>query len=1575
MIKKSLLKITVFLVIIALNWSGLSAVMETISYYFDNEGDGANTFTAATLDFTLSAGTNFSPNISTTNNSAARTATITNAGILDFNYKITTASSTGFLCDKLNLTATTSTSTSPVSDLQTFSYVPGTFGSVGGNWTFTASLKSGVTDWGGKTCTFDIVFEGRQIGLSSPNGFFDTETITGNVVTSESSQTCQPWTTQADFDASASTFNNVVTTNNAGGEVQLSSSTADFGITSIGSPTNNISVGSTSTGTQDNASGYMLWESYTTAVPLTATKIYTYGTVSGNVKVAIYSDNAGTPGTKLTTEVSDAATANTWNEIPITSTYLPAGTYWIVFAIQTQNNIITASAPANASRKGKTWTYSSTFLNNPASSGTILTSINDRSDNIYFVGTSALSQQGYAKATKVTLLDNANISSLSFYSHATGNARLAIYDSTGSSVLPLSGWNYRKSHAITGSAGAGTGYQVRVVAHKSTGIDSGADVYLGTNVRDDFGDVRFTASDGTTLLNYWIETGSLTSGSQAIFWVKVAADLGSSQTIYIYYGNSEVTTTSNGANTFVLFDDFTGSSLDGAKWTKRNGGTPSFASGLMTVSANTADPAKIIATGGPTADNNAIVARFKVTGGTNTDERAGVGVRTANSSTPNGYNYLLHDFTNHNIFQFLDDGKAWGISTSFAWSKDTFYTMESFITGTTLSGRINYGSWYTQSTGATGWSSRSSNYLSLNIGSFDATTVWDWAFVRKCIANEPSHSTWEAEEASAKPNSKLWESNDISITTTGWQTVAINSGTPNSLQLNAGTYWLAWQWDNANGPSYTAGSSGDGNYISLAYGSFPSTWSGGTSTNEKWSIYASYITYASTGNLESTSFNAGQIASWQSLEWDEGTLPSGTDITLEAAISNNGSTWSAWQLSSGSTPINLASLTQTQYIKWRATLTSDASKTPVLHSVMVCYSKTGQNIWTQTTKDDFDAGNKTNIDTSTSPDDAKLTTTGGSETAILRPNAEGDHSDLSEHGEGSAHWSKVDEEISDGDTTYVYMDTKADKYDIYQLSDSSQTGTITSVEVTSKCRREDDSGSFTIRNVIKTNKTTSKGNPQSVSTSYTDYSDTYSTNPITGNAWTWTEIDALQVGPNLITDHYRWIRCTQVWVEVNYSTSAYNTSGTLESQSFDGMGMTNWVSLEWDENLPSGTDIKLAVSTCNTDCSNPLSWSAWQLESNTSPISLTSLLETRYIKWKATLTTSDTSQTPILHEVRVIHYPGLASEHIVLNEFLPNPSGTDPDYGFDFGEDGDLMPKGDWVEIYNKTGGKTVDLAGWYIKDQEGNIVNITSLNTSDGSTIISSEGWLVVYLNMEMLNNDGDTVYLYDMFDNLIDSHSYDLSSYCTLEPTPEDTNDGETPALICPTEVPGNKSYARIPDGTGSWFDPIPTPGRQNELEEIVVEEEVAEEENIEEEISGEEIIPEEETPIEEEVITEEYQEEVIIDEILNEIVEEILPETEPTNEEPITEEIIPEPEVNEEQPIIEENNTPVVEPIESSPADETEIISAPENNPTDNSESDVPESSESESSNSTDSATSDSIAPADSESAMITEDSVSQ
>jgi hypothetical protein len=63
--------------------------------------------------------------------------------------------------------------------------------------------------------------------------------------------------------------------------------------------------------------------------------------------------------------------------------------------------------------------------------------------------------------------------------------------------------------------------------------------------RLDYGDIRFTDSDGITQLNYWQE-------ADGRFWVKVPSiPASSTKTIYVYYGNTSAISASSVQNTFI----------------------------------------------------------------------------------------------------------------------------------------------------------------------------------------------------------------------------------------------------------------------------------------------------------------------------------------------------------------------------------------------------------------------------------------------------------------------------------------------------------------------------------------------------------------------------------------------------------------------------------------------------------------------------------------------------------------------------------------------------------------------------------------------------------------------------------------------------------------------------------------------------------------------------------------------------------------------------------------------------------------------------------------------------------------
>ena len=118
------------------------------------------------------------------------------------------------------------------------------------------------------------------------------------------------------------------------------------------------------------------------------------------------------------------------------------------------------------------------------------------------------------------------------------------------------GWLYQKTINITGQLGAGTHYQVNL----SIGNSSGGDFHLEGHCTDFPNDIVVTDNDGMTKLPFWIENPSI---DPIQMWVNVSDDLNTSQDICVYYGKSGESSASNGTNTFIFFEDFSG---DLSKW-------------------------------------------------------------------------------------------------------------------------------------------------------------------------------------------------------------------------------------------------------------------------------------------------------------------------------------------------------------------------------------------------------------------------------------------------------------------------------------------------------------------------------------------------------------------------------------------------------------------------------------------------------------------------------------------------------------------------------------------------------------------------------------------------------------------------------------------------------------------------------------------------------------------------------------------------------------------------------------------------------------------------------------------------
>jgi len=105
-----------------------------------------------------------------------------------------------------------------------------------------------------------------------------------------------------------------------------------------------------------------------------------------------------------------------------------------------------------------------------------------------------------------------------------------------------------------------------------------------------------------------------------------------------------------------------------------------------------------------------------------------------------------------------------------------------------------------------------------------------------------------------------------------------------------------------------------------------------------------------------------------------------------------------------------------------------------------------------------------------------------------------------------------------------------------------------------------------------------------------------------------------------------------------YIQPAYSSPGTIASQVLDtgAIGAT-WDALFWDETLQASTDITFEVRASDTAFLKDAATPSWTSVGGTSPVT-SGLPLGRYMQWRATLTTSDPSETPVLHEVRVYYY-------------------------------------------------------------------------------------------------------------------------------------------------------------------------------------------------------------------------------------------------------------------------------------------------------------------------------------------------
>ncbi|HEY7595570.1 MAG TPA: DUF2341 domain-containing protein, partial [Actinophytocola sp.] len=108
-------------------------------------------------------------------------------------------------------------------------------------------------------------------------------------------------------------------------------------------------------------------------------------------------------------------------------------------------------------------------------------------------------------------------------------------------------WTYRRPVVVTNTVA-----QERTNQQVTVGLSAASFDFAHSSGKD----IRFTDSDGTTLLHHWTDTYNTTTRT-AWFVVRVPSlPASAAKTIYLYYGNPSAADGSSGAKTFAFYDGF-----------------------------------------------------------------------------------------------------------------------------------------------------------------------------------------------------------------------------------------------------------------------------------------------------------------------------------------------------------------------------------------------------------------------------------------------------------------------------------------------------------------------------------------------------------------------------------------------------------------------------------------------------------------------------------------------------------------------------------------------------------------------------------------------------------------------------------------------------------------------------------------------------------------------------------------------------------------------------------------------------------------------------------------------------------
>lgn len=322
--------------------------------------------------------------------------------------------------------------------------------------------------------------------------------------------------------------------------------------------------------------------------------------------------------------------------------------------------------------------------------------------------------------------------------------QVSVQAQSEASAFDSSGWGYRRLFTVNGSPdGAQTNYQKALRIYRSTGTDgtealgsfTAGKVYLSTKCEADYDDIRITKSDGTTLLDYWIEESD---SSDATIWIEVDSIPAHPDDFsgYIYYGKAGATAVSSSDNTFPFADEFNraDSSTVGNGWVEEND-VWSVVSNTLTGAPLTLEGANRIHHSYTWSGKKIVECRSK----SNTTSDYGLQLQPERSDMRQGQLILYKD----GWIKYLVAGAGWA-STGISYSVDTYYIL-GIMFDVDADTSNHYVDRVKKTTGVDNDAGDWPNCVVMsNLGLARSNT--DWVLIRSFTANEPTWGTWGNEE-------------------------------------------------------------------------------------------------------------------------------------------------------------------------------------------------------------------------------------------------------------------------------------------------------------------------------------------------------------------------------------------------------------------------------------------------------------------------------------------------------------------------------------------------------------------------------------------------------------------------------------------------------------------------------------------------------------------------------------------------------------------------------------------------------------------------------------------------------------